>query len=417
MKNLDAIDKTLTCRACGVPLSNPVLNLGQSPISNAYPRIDWNGEEEFYPLQLYVCPECHFTQLGTALSPESHFHNNYAYFSKYSTTWLSHCESFVNEAIERFSLGPGTRVLEIGSNDGSLLQYFQMHGLDVLGIDPSANVAEFANKKGIPTEVMFFGASTARSMQLKGFSAELLVANNVMAHVPDPNDFVAGLTLLMKGDSVLAVEFPHLLNLLKEGLFDTIYHEHYSYLSLLALTELFARHGLRIFDVEQLSTHGGSLRVYACRNEATHSEFEAPARWIDQERAYGLDRFDSYYEFAKRVANWKVAFVDSLTRQKNAGKRLAAYGAPAKATTLLNFAEVGPDLIEFTVDRNPQKQQRMIPGRHIPIYAPDVISERKPDVIIVLAWNIKNEILADLDYAREWGCQFLIPFPQPVLVP
>jgi len=401
------------CRFCEAPLSLSFADLGMSPPSNAFLKPEQlNGMERFYPLHAWVCTSCYLVQLEEFESPEQIF-SDYAYFSSFSDTWLDHARRFAAQAIGRFGLGSSSFVVEIASNDGYLLQYFTSKGIRVLGIEPAANVAIEAERKGVPTLVKFFGTGTARELAAAGKQADLLIGNNVLAHVPALNDFVAGMAILLKPEGVIAMEFPHLLRLMEENQFDTIYHEHFSYFSFGAAERVFAAHGLTVFDVEELPTHGGSLRIFsrhASNNALPVGERVAALR--QREHKAGLDRADTYLAFSEEVKATKRALLRFLIEEREAGKRVAGYGAPAKANTLLNYCGVRTDLLEYTVDRSPHKQGHFLPGTHIPVYAPDRIRETRPDYVLILPWNLKDEVLEQMADVRGWGGKFLVPIPR-----
>jgi SAM-dependent methyltransferase len=339
--------------------------------------------------------------------------SQYAYFSSYSDSWLKHCENYCNKMRERFGLGRQSFVVEVASNDGYLLQYFVRQNVPVLGIEPAANVAEVAIGKGIPTLVRFFGTELAGQLVAEGRFADLVLGNNVLAQVPSLNDFVEGLKMLLKPEGVLTLEFPHLLKLIEFNEFDTIYHEHFSYFSLLSTIKIMEAHGLRVFDVEELKSHGGSLRVYACRAESrTHPVEPIVSRIVADESRAGLDKADGYESFARQVKETKFALVDFLLTAAKQGKKVAGYGAPGKSATLLHYCGIGKDLIEYTVDRSPYKQGRFLPGNHIPIHHPDRIRETRPDYIVILPWNLKDEIMEQLQFIREWSGRFVVPIPK-----
>ena len=388
------------------------VDLGMSPLCETYPSAaDLNHGEVYYPLHVYVCEKCFLVQLEQYESAENIF-RDYAYFSSYSDSWLKHCESYCDKMMKRFSLGKKSFVVEVASNDGYLLQYFVQRTVPVLGIEPAANVAKVAIEKGVPTVVQFFGAELAKKLAAEGRDAELVLGNNVLAQVPDLNDFVEGLKILLKPHGVLTLEFPHLLRLIERNEFDTIYHEHFSYFSLLTTVRILEAHNLRLFDVEELSTHGGSLRVYACRAEdGTHQVEPAVQKLITEEQRAGLSSSDGYENFSRRVKETKIALVDFLLTAARRGKSVVGYGAPGKSATLLHYCGIGKDLIEYTVDRSPYKQGRFLPGSHIPIYHPDRIGETKPDYIVILPWNLKDEIMEQLQFIREWGGRFVVPIP------
>ena len=378
-------------------------------MANAFIPPDRAGAmEPFYPLHLRVCGACHLVQLPAMRTPEAMF-GHYLYFSSYSQSWLQHAESYVAAAAERFRLGAGSCVVEVASNDGYLLQYFARRGVGVLGIDPAANVAAAAVAKGVPTTVAFFGVETAWRLRDAGVRPDLMVANNVLAHVPDLDDFVAGFAILLPVHGVLTVEFPHLLRLVQEVQFDTIYHEHLSYLSLQAAQRMFARHGLRVFDVEHLPTHGGSLRVFACPAGASRAASPAVTATLALEA--GLEEPSTYRAFARQVVDAKASLLGFLLGARQAGKRVVGYGAPAKGNTLLNYCGVGPELIAFTVDRNPHKQGMLLPGSRIPVLPPEALIEARPDYVMILPWNIAEEVMSGMGIIREWGGQFVVPIP------
>ena len=404
---------TKPCRFCGAGLQRTFVDLGMSPLCETYPSAaDLNRGELYYPLHVYVCEECFLVQLEQYESPEKIF-GDYAYFSSYSDSWLKHCESYCNKMTSRFGLNGQSFVVEVASNDGYLLQYFAQQNVPVLGIEPAANVAKVAVEKGIPTLVQFFGTELAKHLALEGRCADLVLGNNVLAQVPDLNDFVEGLKILLKPHGVLTLEFPHLLKLIELNEFDTIYHEHFSYFSMLTTGRIMEAHGLKVFDVEELKSHGGSLRVYACRAEdQTHPVEPSVGKLIAEEKKAGLASIEGYESFALQVKQTKWALVDFLLTAAQQGKSVAGYGAPGKSATLLHYCGIGKDLIAYTVDRSPYKQGRFLPGTHIPIYHPDRIRETKPDYVVILPWNLKDEIMQQLQFIREWGGRFLVPIPK-----
>jgi 2-polyprenyl-3-methyl-5-hydroxy-6-metoxy-1,4-benzoquinol methylase len=368
--------------------------------------------ERFYPLHAYVCSKCLLVQLQEFESPEQIF-GDYAYFSSYSESWLEHARTYVEDVSARFGLTAANQVIEIASNDGYLLQYFQRKNIPVLGIEPAANVAKVAEAKGIPSRVAFFGTETARALAKEGRLADLLLGNNVLAHVPDLNDFVRGLKLALKPAGVITMEFPHLLRLMQQNQFDTIYHEHFSYFSFLTVQRIFAHHGLRIFDVRELSTHGGSLRIFACHSElAGHPTTTNVTALIKEENTAGLDKLPAYRDFAERVKLTKRRLLTFLIQAKQDGKTVVGYGAPAKGNTLLNYCGVRTDFMEYTVDRSPHKQDRYLPGVHVPICHPDKIRETKPDYVLILPWNIRDEVMHQMAHIRDWGGKFVVPIPE-----
>ncbi len=410
--------RTLPCRACGTPLSHGFVDLGMSPISNAM-RLPAEAHlaEAFYPLRTFVCEDCKLVQIDDVQPAETHFHGSYTYFSSYSKSWLEHARRYAEMMTGRFGLGPTSKVVEVASNDGYLLQYFKAQGIPVLGIDPAANCAEVAEReRGIPTLVRFFGVETAREVAASG-KADVIAGNNVLAHVPDINDFVGGLKTLLKDGGVITIEFPHLLALIENSYFDTIYHEHYSYLSLLAVERLFARHGLTVFDVEELPTHGGSLRIFAGHSGSTPSASERLDAFRTREAEAGLDGLEVYGEFAAKVRRAKRALLNLLIGLKEQGARVVAYGAAAKGNTLLNYCGIRGDFIDYAVDASPHKQGLLLPGTAIPVYAPDRIFETKPDYVLILPWNLKDEIIAQADAIRAWGGKFIVPLPEAKVIP
>jgi SAM-dependent methyltransferase len=394
------------------PLTVTFANLGASPLANAYLRKDqMEAMEAFYPLHVRVCGQCFLVQLPNCVSAEDLF-GDYAYFSSYSESWLQHCKKYAAAIIAREGLSASSLVIEVASNDGYLLQFFQQEQIPVLGIEPARNIAAVARQRGIDTLGLFLGQRSAEQIACRGQCADLLIANNVLAHVPDLNDFVSGLRRLLKPQGILTVEFPHLLQLMVHNQFDTIYHEHFSYFSLLTVEGIFAAHGLQIYDVEELATHGGSLRVYAQRADCGHrSPTLRLAQLREWERVSGLDKIESYTDFHTRVRKVRhelLAFLIGASRQ---GKTVAGYGAPAKGNTLLNYCGIRTDLLAFTVDRSPHKQGLFLPGTHIPIYTPEAIFETRPDYVLILPWNIKEEIMTQMADIAAWGGRFVVPIP------
>jgi 2-polyprenyl-3-methyl-5-hydroxy-6-metoxy-1,4-benzoquinol methylase len=384
-----------------------------SPLCETYPsQAELNHGETYYPLHVYVCDTCFLVQLEEYERAENIF-SDYAYFSSYSDSWLRHAKSYCENMRSRFGLGEDNFVVEVASNDGYLLQYFVQHNIPVLGIEPAANVAKVAVEKGVPTLVKFFGTHLAEELVRQGQSADLVLGNNVLAQVPDLNDFVEGLKVLLKPEGVLTLEFPHLLKLIEKNEFDTIYHEHFSYFSMLTTVRIMEAHGLKVFDVEELPSHGGSLRVFACRAEShTHPIEPNVARVIDNEKNASLDSLSGYEKFACEVKDTKLALVEFLVKAAREGKSVAGYGAPGKSATLLHYCGIGRDLIEYTVDRSPYKQGRFLPGTHIPVHHPDRIRETRPEYIVILPWNLKDEIIKQLEFIREWGGSFVVPIPK-----
>jgi len=403
----------LICRFCRENLAHTFVDLGMSPLCESFLTSDQlNDMEPFYPLHVYVCHSCFLVQLQEYVRPE-HIFSEYAYFSSYSDSWLQHAGSYTDMVVERFKIGSQSRVVELASNDGYLLQYFIRKGIPVLGIEPAVNVAQAAMQKGIPTVVKFFGASTAQELAAERGKADLLIGNNVLAHVPDLNDFVAGMKILLMPAGVITMEFPHLMRLMEEDQFDTIYHEHFSYLSFTTVRKVFSAHGLTIFDVDELPTHGGSLRIYARHiDDAGELVAHRVKDLQDREETAGFERLQTYLSFAEKVEETKWSLLAFLIKTKRQGKSIVGYGAPGKGNTLLNYCGIRTDFLDYTVDRNPYKHGKYTPGTHIPIFHPDRISETKPDYIFILPWNLRHEIMGQLDYAREWGAQFVVPIPK-----
>ena len=401
-----------SCRSCSAPLEHTFCDLGMSPLSNSFLTADQLQQKEpFYPLHAYVCGNCYLVQLDEFESPQQLF-SEYAYFSSYSDSWLQHSRDYTQMISARLGLDETSQVVEIASNDGYLLQYFVEQQIPVVGIEPAANVAAVAKKKGIPTLVKFFGTQTANEMLDENLQADLVLGNNVLAHVPDLNDFVAGMKVILKPSGTITLEFPHLLKLIQGNQFDTIYHEHFSYFSLLAVERVFTNHGMQIFDVDQLPTHGGSLRIYV--RHADHQDApvaDAVQSLRDLESESGLADLATYAAFADQVESTKRSLLKFLTDAKQDGLSVAAYGAPAKGNTLLNYCGIRTDFIDFTVDRSPAKQGHYLPGTHIPVFAPEKIREFKPDFLVILPWNIKDEIIGKMSHIREWGGKFVIPIP------
>jgi SAM-dependent methyltransferase len=399
------------CRFCGAPLETVFADLGMSPLANSYlPPERANAMEPFFPLRALVCERCLLVQLQEFESPEAIF-SDYAYFSSYSTTWLEHSRRYVEAMVERWGLGASSHVVELASNDGYLLQYFVQRGVPVLGVEPAANVAQAAEERGVPTLVEFFGVAVAERLAAER-RADLLLGNNVLAHVPDLNDFVAGMKVLLARDGVITMEFPHLLRLIEDNQYDTIYHEHFSYFSFLTARRVFAAHGLRLFDVEELPTHGGSLRIYgAHEDDASKPETERARELLAREEAAGLADVATYRGYARRVADDKRAVLSLLIDLKREGRSIVGYGAPAKGNTLLNYCGVRPDLLAYTVDRNPYKHGRFTPGTRIPIHPPERIDADRPDHVLVLPWNLREEITAQLAHVADWGGTLVFPIP------
>lgn len=401
------------CRFCGAALELSFADLGMSPPSNSYLQAeDLNRMERFYPLHAWVCEKCFLVQLEEFETPEQIF-SDYAYFSSFSDSWLAHARAYTHAMVARLGLNADSFVVEIASNDGYLLQYFVEQGVPVLGIEPAANVAAVAEKKGVPTLVKFFGTKTATDLAATGRKADLILGNNVLAHVPDLNDFVRGIGVLLKPAGVVTMEFPHLLRLMQENQFDTIYHEHFSYFSFVVAERVFAAHGLILFDVDEIPTHGGSLRVYARR--AANAALPVSAKVVDlreRERAAGLERAETYRRFAEQVKATKRSLLKFLIGARESGKSVVGYGAPAKGNTLLNYCGVRSDLLGYTVDRSPHKQGRYLPGVHIQIHAPERIMATRPDYVLILPWNLKEEIAGQMAGIRAWGGRFVVPIPE-----
>lgn len=387
------------------------VDLGQSPFANSYVTADkLRGGETFYPLHVFVCDRCFLVQLEEFESPESIF-SDYAYFSSYSTSWLKHSEAYANAMTDRFDLGATSKVVEVASNDGYLLQYFVARNIPVLGIEPAANVAKVAVDRGVPTEVLFFGEATAQQLLAAGHAADLMAANNVLAHVPDILDFAAGFRVLLTPEGVATFEFPHLLRMIEQKQFDTIYHEHFSYLSLAVVIDVLGRNALRVFDVERLSTHGGSLRVFVCHQGATHPERPVVGQIVEEERRAGLLTLTGYSRFAEGVIAIKCRALEFLIEARDAGKLVCGYGAAAKGNTFINYCGIGPEFVRVVADRSPHKQDTWLPGSRIPVVSPENMLALKPDYVLIFPWNLKEEISAELSQLREWGGRFVTAIP------
>jgi SAM-dependent methyltransferase len=383
-----------------------------SPLSNSYLRADQIHQmERFYPLHAYVCEHCFLVQLREYETPDAIF-SDYAYFSSYSQSWLDHARHYTDYMMQRFHYGPQSLVMEIASNDGYLLKNFHQQGVPVLGVEPAANVAKVAQAAGVNSLVAFFGVETARRLVAEGKRADLLIGNNVLAHVPDINDFVAGMKIVLKPTGVITMEFPHLLRLMESTQFDTIYHEHFSYLSLSTVEKIFSHHGLTIFDIQELPTHGGSLRIFARHVEETSIPVAAGVSAVrSAERSAQLHELKTYLSFPEKVKTLKRDVLTFMIDAKRSGKSVVGYGAPAKGNTLLNYCGIRDDFMEYTVDRSPHKQGKYLPGTHIPILAPEQIAVTKPDYLFILPWNLKDEIMAQMAHVRDWGCKFVVPIP------
>lgn len=405
------------CRFCDTPLKHTFADLGMSPLANSYvPMAKANTMEPFYPLHAYVCTSCWLVQLQMYETGE-HIFSDYAYFSSFSDSWLAHAKKYTEKMRERFTLTARSLVVEIASNDGYLLQYFKHAGVPVLGVEPAANCAEAAIAKEIPSIVKFFGKKTAHELVAGGKQADLLLGNNVLAHVPDLNDFVAGMKIVLKSDGVITMEFPHLQRLVEESQFDTIYHEHFSYFSFTTVEKVFARHGITLFDVEELPTHGGSLRIYGRHIEDTSKPVSAHVTDLrERENCLGYTSIDLYRSFSEKIKEVKRNLLEFLIDAKRQGNTIVGYGAPAKGNTLLNYCGVRTDMIDYTVDRSPHKQNHLLPGIRIPICAPEKIRETRPNYVLILPWNLKHEIIEQMAYIRDWGGKFVIPIPEVTII-
>ena len=415
--HLHPAGKASPCRFCGHLLRVTFVDLGMSPLCQTVIRPEQRQlMEPFYPLHAYVCEQCLLVQLEEFVAPHDIF-SEYAYFSSYSDSWVAHARRYTHAMCDLLGLGPSHRVMEIASNDGYLLQHFVAKGVPVLGIEPAANVAKVAIEKGVRSVVKFFGRATAREIRTEYGSADLLIGNNVLAHVPDLNDFVAGMKILLAEHGTITMEFPHLMRLMAENQFDTIYHEHFSYFSLLAVERVFSHHGLTIFDVEELGTHGGSLRIYARHAEVQERPLTPRLLELRQrELQDGYGTLERYTSFGPQVMATKRDILKFLIGAKDAGKKIVGYGAPGKGNTLLNYCGIGTDFIDFTVDRNPYKQGTYTPGMHIPVLAPEAIRDARPDYIFILPWNLREEIVNSMSYVREWGCKFVVPIPRITII-
>ncbi len=399
------------CRFCQTSLVDVALDLGASPLANSYIRADrLNEPETHYPLKVYFCNACALVQLEAFSTPGEIF-GRYDYFSSFSKSWLEHAERYVAHMREDFGIGQKSLVVEIASNDGYLLQYFAKQGTRVLGIEPAENVAEAARKIGIPTQTIFWGTDTAKRLREEGYSADLILGNNVLAHVPDINDFIGGIKELLKPDGLVTMEFPHLLNLVTLNQFDTIYHEHFSYLSLLAVKKIFAHHGLRVFDVRELPTHGGSLRIYACHADSKRPDSDSVSRLIQAERSAKLDVFEGYVGLRKNAEEIKAALLEFLLKARREGHKTLGYGAAAKGNTMLNYAGIKPDLLPMVADLSHHKQGKYLPGSRIPVISPDALLQERPDYVLLLPWNLATEIMEQLRVARSWGGRFVTAVP------
>ena len=405
------------CRFCNSPLEHVVVDLGMSPLCESFlARNQLNQMETFYPLKVYVCPKCFLVQLEEYVSPDEIF-TEYAYFSSYSDSWLQHCERYTDQMIERFKLDNRHQVIELASNDGYLLQYFVKKGIPSLGVEPAKNVARTAVERAIPTITEFFGQNLARKMAQAGQKADLLLGNNVLAQVPDINDFVAGMKIALKPRGVLTMEFPHLMRLMEGNQFDTIYHEHFSYFSFVAVEKIFSEHGLTLFDVEELKTHGGSIRIYGRHSEEDGDILTPRAVELkERELKAGYTQLKTYSAFAEQVKETKRKILEILIDLRRQGKKIVGYGAPGKGNTLLNYCGIRSDFLDYTVDRSPYKHGKFTPGTHIEIFPPDRIREDRPDYLFILPWNLKEEIIRQMSFIREWGGRFIVPIPEAVVV-
>ncbi len=401
------------CRFCDTELNHVFADLGSTPIANDYIKEEnLHSMEPFYPLEVYVCDSCFLVQLPEHQTAENIFAEDYTYFSSYSDSWLKHANDYVDMMVDRFGFGQASKVIELASNDGYLLQYFKQKGVPILGIEPAANVAEVAEKNGIPSVVKFFGIQTANELVDDGIQADLVLGNNVLAHVPDINDFVKGMKIILKEQGVITMEFPHLLRLVELNQFDTIYHEHYSYLSFTTVEKIFAKHGLTLFDVEELPTHGGSLRIFAQHQQDESKPIsDRVVALRDTEASKGFTTVEHYLSYQAQIDETKRNLLKFLIDAREKGKTIVGYGAPAKGNTLLNYCGVGTDFIQYTVDKSPAKKGSYLPGTRIPIYDPEKIAETRPDYILILPWNLKDEIIKQMANARSWGCKFVVPIP------
>ncbi len=404
------------CRFCAEPLAHVMCDLGMSPLANSYVKFEHaQNAEKSYPLKVWVCGECLLAQLESFESPDAIF-SDYLYFSSFSTSWVEHARRYCEMMAERFGFDSNSQIIEIASNDGYLLQHFKAKGIPVLGVEPAANVAKVAwEEKGIPSVVKFFGVKTAQELVASGKSADLLMGNNVLAHVPDINDFVGGLKIALKPGGVITFEFPHLQQLIENNQFDTVYHEHFSYLSFLAVEKVFARHGLTIFDVEELPTHGGSLRIFARHTGNTSPTVAVTGRveaMRNQETGFGLTEMATYTAFGEKVRSTKRKLLKFLIEAKEANKTVVCYGAAAKGVTLVNYCGVRDDLVDYVVDKSPHKQNHFMPGVRIPIHGPEKIFETKPDYVLILPWNLRQEISGEMAAIKDWGGQFVVPIPE-----
>lgn len=406
------------CNFCKTPLKHLVVDLGMQPLCEDRIKPELlNQMEPHFPLKVYVCEKCFLVQVPESASPQV-IYRDYGYYSSFSDSWLEHSRQYVNQVVNRFSIDRNNLVAEIASNDGYLLQYFAQKGIPVLGIDPSEAVAQYAIKeKGIRTEILFFGTETAKYLVKTYGQASLIIGNNILAHVPDINDFVEGMKLFLKPGGIITMEFPHLQRLIEGNQFDTIYHEHFSYLSFTTVKEIFHKHGLDLFDVEELTTHGGSIRIYACHAGDTSKPVQLSVpNLLAREESLGMKNLAYYDSFNEKVKETKRKILEFLIQAKREGKHIAGYGAPGKGNTLLNYCGIRTDFLDYTVDRSPFKQGNYLPGTHIPVYAPDALKKTKPDYVFILPWNLKDEIISHHPYIREWGGKFVVPIPEPKII-
>ena len=403
----------MQCRFCKTELEHVFIDLFNSPPSNSFlTKEQLNEPEVFYPLKVYTCSNCFLVQIDEYKKSDAIFNNEYVYYSSYSSSWLAHAKRYVELMTERFGLNKDSQVIEIASNDGYLLQYFKQKNIPVLGIEPTANTAKVAEEKGIESIVDFFGVRLAKALVGKGIQADVLLGNNVLAHVPDINDFVAGMKIVLKADGVITMEFPHLMQLIENSQFDTIYHEHFSYLSFYTVKKIFEAQGLEMFDVDELPTHGGSLRIYAKHKKDNSKKISDNINaLLKKEEDKGMLDLSYYNNFQQKALNIKLAFTNFLIQQKKAGKKVAAYGAAAKGNTLLNYCGIKNDLIDFVVDANPHKQNKWLPASHIPVVNEEYLKQTKPDYVVIFPWNLKDEIIKQLNYIKDWNAQFVIAIP------
>jgi len=410
---MNSAKELLKCRFTGKPLKHVFADLGMTPLANSYLTAnELNAPEVSYPLKVYVSESPFLVQLPSHATSEQIF-SDYLYFSSFSKSWLTHCKDYASVISQKLELNSESLVMEVASNDGYLLQYFKERNIPVLGIEPAKNVARVAIENGIETDISFFGKTVAQNFALRGKKADLLIANNVIAHVPDLNDFLAGFSIVLKDDGVITAEFPHLLRMIERNEFDTIYHEHFSYFSFATIQNIFDHHGIRLFDVEELKTHGGSIRVYGCKkNSSKYTLSPRVSEMIERENEAGLGKLETYLQFGNRVNQTKRDILLKLIEIKNSGKSIVGYGAPAKGNTLLNFCGIGKDFLDYTVDISPHKQGCYLPGTHVPIFHPDKIKETEPDYLMILPWNLKDEIVSQMSFVREWGGKFIVPIPQ-----